>query len=86
MDRYVPLLIAIAITWVFIWIILATVRLVVGIGFGFLQGFYWGITLPPHEVDRRLLMSYLKSLDKPTSADIASLFTTIIWLFIWWRS
>jgi hypothetical protein len=82
MDRYVPLLIAIPVTWVVIWIIIATVRLVIGTLFGFLQGFYWGATLPSREVERRLLISYLKSLDKPTSADIASTLTFLFWLFI----
>jgi hypothetical protein len=51
MDRYVPPLIAIAVTFLVIWIIIATVRLVVGTLFGFLQGFYWGATLPPDEVN-----------------------------------
>jgi hypothetical protein len=69
-----------------IWIITVAVRLAVGNSFGFFQGFYWGYTLPTHEVNRRLLISYLKSLDKPTSADIATLLTLLFWLFIWWRS
>jgi hypothetical protein len=70
------LAVAIAVTFVIVWVIVAFVRFV----FGFIVGLYYGATLPDSEL---LLWLY-----KPILPHFvyAALTTAAIWALVWWTA